>query len=474
MSAWSRLRAGLSRVRRFERREIAEFRRWLEDTRNFVHVSLLVVVPLLIGLVTFLSNTVEVLPFLLFPPLASGTHALFTAPESKQASLRRFVGGMTTGALCGWIALTVATQYWQTPAEGFHAHPAAAALGVLLTGLVTWLLDIEESQAFSAALLVLVAGVTQFVYVVSVFVSSLLVAGVFHVWRREVYEQRAEYLYQTVHEDDDVVVVMRGDETDSVSAFGAQLAAAHEAGKVVLLAVVSATGGDGDETSAAGGPASDAEGLSAAARETADSLEARAAEVTDRFGVPCEVGVVTGDPEDARTVTQTAREMSCDLIVTPYEREDGQLSRFVRGLFAAPLDVVVVQTDGTRTEWRRILVPVRRSGDVAHAMLDFAGRRAGAAGRVAVCRCVDGERERRNAEAMLADLAETFERAFETRVATMSIGEFLAANAGNYDLTVIGSSTDRTAVSRFIDRPTFEGIDDLDCDLAIVHRGRSG
>jgi hypothetical protein len=468
----SRLRAGLARIQRFERRELAALRRWLEDTRNFVHVSLLLCVPLLMGLVTFLSNTVDVLPFLLFPPLASGTHALFTAPESKQASIRRFVGGITAGALCGWLAFAVATRYWVTPAEGFQAHPGAAALGVLLTGIVTWALDIEESQAFSAALLVLVAGVTQLVYVASVFLSALLVAGVFHLWRSRLYEQRADYLYQTVHDDDDVVVVMRGEHTESISAFGAQLAAAHEAGKVVLLAVVSDTDiDDGERLGPARERDDERRDLPPAAQETVDRLETRASELTARFDIPCEVSVLTGDPADARTVSQTAREMSCDLIVTPYESEDGQLSGFVRGLFAAPLDVVALRTSDSHTEWRRILVPVRRPGDVAHAMLDFAGRLAGEEGHAAVCRCIDSERERRSAEEMLATLAETFERAFETRVARVSIGTFLADNAANYDLTIIGSSTDRSVVSRFIDRPTFERVDDLDCDLAIVHRG---
>ncbi|MFB6195884.1 MAG: HPP family protein [Haloplanus sp.] len=470
----------VSRLRHAGRRELVEFRRWLEDTRNFLHLSLLVFVPLLIGFVTLIANTLDLLPFLLFPPLASGTHTLFSHPESKYASPRRFVGGMTAGAVCGWVALEVTARYWyQVRPSVFHAHPGAAAFGVFLTGVVTWLLDLEESQAFSTALLVLVVGVTQLVYVASVFLSSTLVAGVFALWRREVYEQRADYLYQTTHGDDAVLVRASGETGGTLVSFGAQLAAAHEAGKVVLFetvgvedrptgeTVVAAEG----ETDAARTPTVDTDGLPAAAREAVAETRRYAEEVSDRFDVPCEIVVVAGESDDAQTVLGTAREMNCDLIVTPYEADDGKLSRFVRELFTSTLDVVVVRTDGERDTWRRILVPIKHPGDVAHAMLDFADRLAGDAGKAAVCHCIESEGQRRDAEEMLANLAETFERAFETRVADVPIEDFLAANDGHYDLCIVGSSTERTMVSRFIDPPTFQRLDDLNSDVAIVHHG---
>ena len=477
----SRLEEAFARLSRAGRLELADFRRWLENTRNFIHLSLLVFVPLLIALVTFLANLIDLLPFLLFPPLASGTYTLFASPESRYASPKRFVGGMTIGAICGWVALEGTTRFWYdvTP-ETFHVHPGAAAFGILLTGIVTWVLDVEESQAFSTALLVLVVGVTQFIYVVSVFVSSTLVAGVFVLWRREIYERRTDLLYQTIHGDDRVLVPMRGEAATTIASFGARLAAPHEAGKVVLLEVVGAaelaagetvvpaeTGADG----LAQEPTDDVDELAIPAREAADRLEALAERITDRFDIPCEVVIVTGDPDDARTVLRTAREMNCDLIVTPFETANGKLSRFVRRLFASSLDVVVVRTDGEREQWRRILVPIKHPGDVAHAMLDFADRLAGETGLAAVCHCIEREGKRRDAEEMVADLAETFERAFETRVTTAAIGEFLSANADTYDLTIVGSSTERTVVSRVIDPPTFQQLDDLDCDLAIVHRG---
>jgi hypothetical protein len=470
-----RVRTALSRLRWAVGQEIVAFRRWLENTRNFIHFSLLLVLPLLIALVTLISNRLDVLPFLLFPPLASGGYTLFTHPESRYASPRRFVGGMTIGALCGWLALEVTVRLDHAPTETFQVQPGAAALGILLTGVLTWALDLEESQAFSTALLVLVVGVTGFVYVASVFLSASLVAAVFVVWRHEIYERRAEYLYQTTHGDDHVLVPMRGDEAPVVASFGAYLAAAHEAGKVVLLGVVDAA--DAPDVESDGGTvdgevvANEADGETADTEQLIDTLESRASLIRDRHDVPCEVTVATGDPDDAGIVTRTAARMNCDLIATPYESEQGHPSQFVRTIFRSRLDAVVVRPDGDREQWRRILVPIKDDGETAHAMLDFAGRLAGEYGRVAVCHCIDSEKRRRDAEEMLANLVETFDHAFETRVTTAPLEEFLSENGPNYDLTVVGASTDRTLLSRAIDPPTFETLSDIDCDVAVVHRG---
>jgi hypothetical protein len=219
--ARERARALLRRARRFERRELREFRAWLEHTRNLLHLSILVIVPLLIAFVTWLSNAVEILPFLLFPPLASGTYTLFAQPESRYASPRRFVGGLTAGGLCGWIAFEGVTRYWYAgQTSGSTVDPAAAGFGIFLTGLVTWALDVEEASAFSSALLVFVVDVSggayllpvvpgvavavtpQFAYVLSVLVSSSIVAVIFYAWRERFYERRARYLYRSRKGDD--------------------------------------------------------------------------------------------------------------------------------------------------------------------------------------------------------------------------------------------------------------------------------
>jgi hypothetical protein len=450
---FARLVALVRRLRRFERRQLAAFGRWLQHTGNLLHLTVLVAVPLLIGLVTVVSNALAELSFLLFPPLAAGAYTLFSDPEGRYASPRKFVAGLVVGALCGWAALGVATATSPTVVS-----PVSAALSIFLTGAVTWLLDVEEPAAFSTALLVLVTDdASPEAYVMSVAVFGTLVAAVFAVWRSQFYERRARYLYDTAQGDDHVLVPVRGDpETAATTAvFGATLAAAHDAGKVVLLSVLEA-----DDVTA------DA----AEATAAADRLEDVARTVRTRAGVPCEVVVASGPP--LPTTMETATNTNCDLVVTPYEADDGLLSPFVRGVFAGRLDAVAFRsTTGTR-RWRRILVLVARPGDIAHAMLDFAARLAGTDGSVSVCTCIDAEVERRSAESRLANLVETVDAEVETRVARGRVTEFIDANAGAYDLLVLGSSGDRSRASRFVSPPTFERLNDVACDVAIVDRGR--
>ena len=71
---------------------------------------------------------------------------------------------------------------------------------------------------------------------------------------------------------------------------------------------------------------------------------------------------------------------------------------------------------------------------------------------------------------MLADLVETFDGPLETRVAIEDIQTFLAENANGYDLVIIGSSQDRSSASRFISPPTFERLEEIESDIAIVDR----
>jgi nucleotide-binding universal stress UspA family protein len=455
----ARLVAVARRLRRFERRELAAFGRWLQHTDNLLHLTVLVAVPLLIGLVTFVSNALTELSFLLFPPLASGAYTLFSDPEGRYASPRKFVVGLVVGALCGWAALGLSAPLLPAPTV---VSPASAALSIFLTGAATWLLDVEEPAAFSTALLVLVTDdASPEAYVTSVAVFGALVALVFSVWRDRFYERRAQYLYDTAQGDDHVLVPMRGDHERAATTalFGATLAAAHEAGKVVLLAVL-----DEEEAPADGDPT-----LDDAATETATRLEETARRVRTRAGVPCEVVVARGAP--VPTTVETATNTNCDLVVTPYEEEHGLLSPYVRGVFDSRFDAVAFRSTTGRQRWRRILVTVARPGDTAHAMLDFAARLAGRGGNLSVCTCIDAEVERRSAESRLANLAETVGVDVETRVARSRVTEFIGANASAYDLLVVGSSGDRSRASRFVSPPTFERLRDVDCDVAVVDRG---
>ncbi|MGB9964846.1 HPP family protein [Halobacterium sp. CBA1126] len=470
-----RVAAARRRLYRFERRELRSLRRWLETTSNLLHVSVLLFVPLLVGLVTLLATSVEVVSFLLFPPLASGTYTLFAEPEGRYSDPRTFVGGLTLGALCGWAAVELTAAAYGVPTAAVGLDAGAAALGVFLTAAATWALNLELPTAFSTALLVLVTGTAQFAYVVAVALSASLVAVVFAVWRREFYEERARYLYRTTEADDHVVVPMRGETAEHAAMLGARIAAAHDAGKVVLLDVV-----DDEEVAAAEREhiESDAEYVedadSAAEERAADvaarELEQRAARIETEVGVPCDVVVAAANGSPAGTVLSTAAEANCDLVVAPFEcADDGALTPFLRTLFGSDVDVVALQSTGERTRWRRIMVPVRSASDVAHAMLDYAERLAGRGGSISVCSCIDAERERRRTESMLANLTETVGTRCETRVSRSSIESFVERNDAHYDLVFLGASTDRSAASKFLSRPTYERVRDLETDIALVH-----
>jgi nucleotide-binding universal stress UspA family protein len=345
--------AGLiRRLRRFERRELASIGRWIQHTGNLLHLTVLVAVPLLIAVVTIISNVLTELSFLLFPPLAAGAYTLFSDPEGRYASPRRFVVGLVVGALCGWAALALPV----TPA-GSVVSPLSAALSIFLTGAVTWLLDVEEPAAFSTALLVLVTDdASPEAYVASVATFGTLVAAVFGVWRSRFYERRARYLYDTAGSDDHVLVPMRGDPdgAETTAIFGATLAAAHDAGKVVLLAILDETGKDGTQNADAN---TDTDADVVAGR-AAERLESVAKTVRTRAGVPCEVVVARGPA--VSTTVETAANTNCDLVVAPYEEDRGLLSPYVRGVFDSRYDTVAVRTTPGRRRWRRVLVMVAR------------------------------------------------------------------------------------------------------------------
>jgi len=492
------------RLRRQIRYRAGAFRRWVEHTRNLVHLSVLFAVPVLMGVVTWLSNSLTFLPYLLFPPLASGSYSLFTNPESPASSPRRFIGGLTAGALCGWVALAVTARYWyQVPPGQYQVHAGAVALGLFLTGAVTWVLNLREASAYSTALLVNVTETAQFEYVLSVFLSAAIVASVFVAWRHAVYENRAELLYDSIRGDDRVLVPLLTEQADATAMLAARLAGAHDAGKVVLLDVVddeavasaerelvdteAAVSANEDWLKSESGPSltpADRDDLEAADFDTetlddiaekhavsaaADRLETDAARIETKVGVPCDVIVAADGDSPAATISRTAREANCDLIAVPYQERHGGLSPTIKQLFVGDIDVLVHRSHDGRTRWRRILVPVRTKG-VAHSMIDFATRLAGRTGHVSVCHCIDAERKRRQAEELLADLVETFTGRIETRVAGEDLQSFLAENAPGFDLVILGSSQDRTPTSRFISPPTFERLEDVETDVAIVDR----
>jgi len=476
-----RVRILLTRLRRAERRELREFRRWAETTDRLVHLSVLVFVPLLIGLVTLLSNAVPRLSFLLFPPLASGSYTLFVDPRGKYADPGQFVAGLTIGAACGLGALWLSTAFLTPPPGQFQVAAGATVLATLATALITWPFDIEEPSAYATALLALLVRPTQrLTFLGSVFLASSIVAVVFVVWRNRFYDRRATVLYESTTGDDHVLVPMRGDHAHATAMFGARLAAAHEAGKVVLLDIVADA--DAAETERAilnggveagsveAGGIDKTDDVSDALRERVEALESRAATVETRVGVPCQVVVATGEESAAATTLEAAESTNCDLVAAPYESKHGSLTTYLQQLFRGRTDVIVHRSRNGRTRWRRVLVPVRRASDVAHHMVDFAVRLTGGGGRVAVATCIGDGGDRRRAESMLADLVEPFEGGIETRVSGVDIHSFLGRTAEGYELVIVGASRDRSAASRLIAPPTFERLDDIETDVAIVDR----
>lgn len=475
------------RIRQVGRRRWRDLRRWIESTQNFLHLSILLLVPLLIGLVTALSNAIPGLSFLLYPPLAAGAFTLFADPEGRYASITRFVGGLTVGAVCGWVAVIAAsTLIYEAATTG--VNPVAAALAVFLTGMTTWLLDTEEPAAFSTALLTLFvhAQVEQpWIYVLSVAASSAIVAGGFALWRRTLYERRGQYLYEASQGDDHILVPMRGPQAENTAMLAGRLASAHRAGKVVLLDLVAeewmaeAERGLLDEHGTARRPETVGDTTvpeelpeHGTVVESVDRLELRARSIETATGVPCEVIVAMSGSNPGQTALRAARRANCDLVVTPYEVEDGRLSPFVRTLFQGEYDVFAHRAEGELTDWNQILVPVRGTSDVAHGMVEFATRLAGTSGFVSVATCPGScsEREHRRAESMLSDLVEPFSGPIETRVAEMEVDDFLEQNAADYDLVIMGASRDRSLASRLLTPPTFQRVGELNVDVAIVDR----
>ena len=309
------LRAALVRTRRLERRELQHLRVWLENTRNLVHVSILLFVPLLIGAVSLLSRSLEAISFLLFPPLAAATYTLFSDPDGRFASPRRFVGGLSLGAVCGWVALETGSIIHDVPVGALEVDPAGAAFAVFLAGLSTWLLDLEEPAAFSTALLVLVTKTSQLAYVASVFLSSAFVAAAFLLWRERFFEQRAEYLYASTQGDDHVLVPWRGDYPLATARLAAGIAAAHDTAKVVLFGTVDAEdAGEAPAVDAEGLPLSDG-GLAVESGEGGGAggttgptlgLDAVAADIEREFEVPCEV-LVAATEDGTASATRCSR-----------------------------------------------------------------------------------------------------------------------------------------------------------------------
>ncbi|MDZ7745395.1 MAG: HPP family protein [Halobacteriales archaeon] len=377
--------------------------------------------------------------------------------------------------------------------------PLAAGLAVFLTAAVTWAFDIEEPSAFSTALLALLIPTSTgmpyrplVLYVVFTAAASATVVSAFVLWRDTIYERRADILYRSTESANRVLVPSLGDETTVTAMLAGCIAG--ETGTVVLVDVVdsetvasaerdllrdsapSATAAPDDAatrqdaaTLGLDTPETDEFDPAAVAAPSAARLEGLAASVTAATGAQCEQVVATGE-SPAEVIDATALELDCDLVATTYEESDGQLSPFITSLFRGSVDVLAHEpVDRHRREWSTVLVPVRRASDVAHEMLAFAGRLAEPGG-VTLATCIGSEGDRRRAESMLANLAETCEFDVETRVSRQEVEPFIERTAPRFDLVLMGASRDRSTASRIVSPPTFKRVGELEADMAVLDR----
>jgi len=176
---------------------------------------------------------------------------------------------------------------------------------------------------------------------------------VFWIWRTEFYEKRATILYHSTSGDDHVLVPMQGEHADATAMLGARLAAAHDAGKVVLLDVVEdeataeaerALLDRHDDVTLAADGSSNGEGTAETdagtdpdrtVAEMADALEDRAAEIASVVDVPCEVVVAVDRGTAVRRFSRRPARRAVTSLAVPYRERRETLAPFVRDLFAS-------------------------------------------------------------------------------------------------------------------------------------------
>lgn len=432
---------GLSGSRRLLRRWQHVLRTRLSDARTITRLSVLVGVPFVVAIVTWLSNVSDLVAFLLFPPLAAGTYSLIVDPQG--ASVRMFVAGITAGALSGWAAVLVVGAVPTVLGAG-PVSPAGAAVSVLFAGLVSLLVGLEEPAAFSTALLVLVTGTSEAVYVGGMVASTLLVAGAFLLYRDRIYTPGIEYLYHTLEEVHSVVVPLAGPEGRSRGHFAGQLAADDSGGRVVLVTAAAET----------------------TPTDTATTVEELATEIETAYGVSTEIVVTDREPTAPEAAT-IARETASDLILAPFDPTQPQeLVPFLR----TGVDVVGLKTTPGRTLWERILIGVSGREQTDRSLVDLADRIGTELSLYHYSKTGESDAQR---DRLLASLVRMTTAVVDTRIGTTPPEQFFPRATDGYELLVVGASMDRAAVSRAVLPPQFYTVE-ADCDIAVVNRSVEG
>jgi CBS-domain-containing membrane protein len=140
-------------------------------------VSAVIVVPVLIGFMTFLELHTP-LRFLLFPPLAALAYAIFTSPDRPSANMRGIIVAPTlTAVLVLPISLRVGAS-----AAGF-------ALAVLVTMVIMRLLGTVLVPALALAVLIVLLHVHDIAFAISVFAATTLLYVLFKVWKHALLDR---------------------------------------------------------------------------------------------------------------------------------------------------------------------------------------------------------------------------------------------------------------------------------------------
>ncbi|MDY6777220.1 MAG: HPP family protein, partial [Candidatus Nanohaloarchaea archaeon] len=295
------------RVKRVIRRRLTEqWRRWLSNTSHLTHVSVLlfttlsVVVLIELGILSHIS-------YFLFPPLASASFTLFYDPERVYSSVKRLVIGLTLGAFAGWAGFQL---------YGFGGFAAGFAL--VLTGLLTWLTGTEHPSAFSSSLLSFVLKTQSPLYIIAVFVSTIIVATIFYLWKTQIYEKRAEYLYESTWSDDRLLIPITGSTDRNDIELAATVAGAHPGGRLVLLKIV---GTEHEPT-------------------PIEELEGIAEDVQAAHDIEVELAVLEVPQLDPSHILDAADRYSCNTIFVPWDGSTDDLG-YLAGLLEADEDVIL-------------------------------------------------------------------------------------------------------------------------------------
>lgn len=380
-------------------RSLRGLRRWLSDTSNLTHFSVLVFAPFLV-IVLIELGVLSHISYLLFPPLAAATFTLFFEPEDIYSELHRVTVGLWIGAFVGWLMFELI---------GFGG--VSAGLAIFFTGIVTWLTGTEHPSAFSTSILAVVLRTDSFVYVVAVIVSTSFVAAVFYLWKTRFFERRSSILYESTWSDDRILVPV---DTEAGPELGlpARIAGAHENGQLVLV-----------------------QSVEDASEEAADRLEELAAGIREEHDLRVEVAVVQSDRPLHADLLEVVDRYDCDSVFLSWQRrQDIDL----QPLFDHRVDVMLLCADGPVERVHDVLVPVPEDRRLSHVLVDIGLRVT--EGTVCISAMIGSEDDRRPTEQRVLDIIDGFDGSFETRVANTggSVVDLICRESTEYDLVVMG------------------------------------